>query len=160
MTILLFSCINNENKWKNESELIGNWINIERDDKGYLIYDPCDGNTNFIDISKEYVIYDLGHEGPDTLKIEKVDILTSTDKIEFIATNEFYSIKSILKKIDSKEKLFLLKWKLTPVIDKGNERNGKMMMTRMKFEKDFRFIDNPCDSGKIPEKKFLPIEYD
>ena len=148
------------NEWKNKSEIIGTWVNLERDDKGYLIYDPCDGNNNYITITENNAIYDLGHEGPDTLKINSVKILSTSNEIEFLSTHEFYTIKSIMKIIDFDKKLYLLKWELSPKNSPNDLRKGKMMMTRKKYEKDFRFIDNPCDYGKIPEKIFLPIEYD
>ena len=159
--IIIFSCSRKtDNNWKENSELFGTWINLERDDKGYLIYGPCDGNNNFIILTKDNVIYDLGHESPDTLKVDSIRILKTTNEIEFSSTHDFYSIKSILKIIDFDKKLYLLKWELTPKNNKNDLRKGKMMMTRKEYEKDFRFIDNPCDYGKIHEKEFLPIEYD
>lgn len=159
--IIIFSCSNKTvNVWKEKSELLGTWIKLERDNKGYLIYDPCDGNNNFIGITKNNIIYDLSHESPDTLKIDFIKILKTKNEIEFSGTQKFYSIKSILKIIDSKNKLYLLKWELKPKNSSENLRKGKMMITRKGNEKYFRFIDNPCDNEKIPEKEFLPVEYE
>ena len=160
--IIIFSCSRKiDNSWAENSELFGTWVNLERDDKGYLIYEPCDGGyTNIIDINNDIVIYDLGHESPDTLIIDEVKILESSNQIEFLATHELYHMRSIMKIIDFDKKLYLWKWELSPISSPNNKRKGKMMMTRKDFEKDFRFIDNPCDNERVPEKVFLPIEYD
>jgi len=161
LLIFIVSCSKKtNNNWEKKSELFGIWINLERDGKGYLVYDPCDGNNNFVTINKNFVIYDLGQESPDTLKIDSIKILESLNEIEFSATHEFYSIKSIMKVIDIENKLYLFKWELTPKNSQGILRRGKMMMTRKNYEKHFRFVDNPCDNEKIPEKVFLPIGYD
>ncbi|WP_334058385.1 hypothetical protein [Polaribacter sp. P097] len=159
--IILFSCSNKtDNVWKEKSEVLGTWIKLERDDKGYLIYDFCEGNNNFIGITKNNIIYNLSQESPDTLKIDFIKILKTKNEIEFSGSHEFYSIKSILKIIDSKNNLYLLKWELQPKSSSEKLRKGKMMITRKDHEKYFRFIDNPCDNVKIPEKEFLPVEYE
>ena len=157
----MFSCSRKiDNNWNENSELFGTWVKLERDDKGYLIYDPCDGINKSITLNKDIVIYDLSQETPDTLKIDSIKILKTLNQIEFSGTHEFYSIKSIMKIIDFDKKLYLLKWQLTPKNNTEDIRKGKMMMTRKYFEKDFRFIDNPCDYARVAEKEFLPIEYD
>jgi hypothetical protein len=124
-----------------------------------LIYKPCNGNNNSVIINKNSVIYDLGQESPDTLRIDSIKILKSLNEIEFSGTNEFYSIKSIMRIIDVEKKLYLLNWELKPKYSSEKKRNGKMMMTRKGNEKDFRLIVNACDNGRKPEKKFLSIEY-
>ena len=159
--IITFSCSRKiDNNWKENSELFGTWVNLERDNEGYLIYDPCDGNNNFVTITKDNVIYDIGHEGPDTLKFKYIKILKTSNEIEFLGTLKYSSTKSTMKIIDFDKKLYLLKWELKLKNYPDEIRKGKMMMTRKEYEKDFRFIDNPCDYERIPEKEFLPIEYD
>ncbi len=157
---LLFSCLNEKKSfWKDTSELQGTWVNLERDQNGYLIYNPCDsGYKSSIVVDKGEIIIRMGHEGADTLKISSVEILNSLNEIEIFGNHEYYSIKSTLKIIDFEKKLYLFKWEIKPS-GSMEIRNGKMMMTRKEFESDFRFIDNPCDSGRVPEKKFLPVEY-
>jgi len=158
--IIVVSCSKKTNKnWKENSKLFGEWSNLERDNNGYLIYKPCNGNNNSVIINKNSVIYDLGHESPDTLKIDSIKILKSLNEIEFSGTNEFYSIKSIMRIIDIEKKLYLLNWELKPKNSSQKKRNGKMMMTRKGNEKDFRLIVNACDNERKPEKEFLLIEY-
>ncbi|WP_229669566.1 hypothetical protein, partial [Yeosuana aromativorans] len=159
--ILIFSCSRKtNNNWNKNSELFGTWVKLERDSKGYLIYDPCNGINKSVTINKDIAIYDLSQETPDTLKIDSIKILNSSNEIEFSGTQEFYSMKSLIKVIDFDKKLYLLKWELTPKNNPNYPRKGKMMMTKKDFEKDFRFIDNPCDYDRVAEKEFLPIEYD
>jgi hypothetical protein len=66
----------------------------------------------------------------------------------------------VLKGIDVDRKLWLLKWELTPKYEPYNIRNGKMMVTKKEFVKDFRFVDRPCDFERVVEREFLPIEFD
>ena len=158
---MLFSCINEKkNIWGSPSKLQGTWVNLERDQNGYLIYKPCDSGFNSsVIVNKEEIIYQMGHEEPDTLKITSVKILNSLNEIEISGQNEYYSIKSLMKIINIDEKLYLWKWELTPKTGSREMRNGKRMMTRKEFENDFRFIDNPCDTERVPEKEFLPVEH-
>lgn len=162
LTLIVFvSCFNKKpNYWNDANELHGTWANLERDSSGYLIYEPCDGGfSSSVTISEKQIIYQIGHEDPDTLKIESVKILDSLNEIEVTGQNEYYTIKSLMKIIDIHEKLYLWTWELYPKTGSKELSNGKRMMTREEFRNGFRFIDNPCDTGRVPETKFLPIEY-
>ena len=142
------------------SELLTTWVKLERDTTGYLIYEPCNGATTSVTMVNDTAIFDLSQETPDTLTIESVNLLNSTNTIQFLAMRDNYSVNVVLKGIDVDRKLWLLKWELTPKYEPYNIRNGKMMVTKKEFVKDFRFVDRPCDFERVVEREFLPIEFD
>lgn len=160
--IVILSCFNSpKTHWNDASDLQGTWITLERDSIGYLIYEPCDkGYSSSITVNETKIIYKIGYEGLDTLQIDAVKILNSSNEIEVSAYNDYYSINSLLKIIDADENLYLWKWELRPKIEPKAIRKGKRMMTRQEFRNEFRYIKNPCDSGRVSEKQFLPIEYE
>ena len=160
LLLTLFSCSNKNNFWNNKSEVFGNWIKLERDNKGYLIYNPCNGNNNFININNDFAIFNLSQELPDTLKVNDIKVSNSLREIVFSTTHEFYNINSSLKIIDFDKKLYLLKWKLITKSNNNIQREGKMMVTKSNYSKSFRLINNPCNKEKTTELKFLPIEYE
>ena len=60
LILIIFSCSDKtDNIWEETSQLSVTWIKLERGNKGYMIYDPCDGNNSFFDITKNDIIYDL-----------------------------------------------------------------------------------------------------
>jgi hypothetical protein len=161
LLVLICACSNKPSQSRDShSELLTTWVKLERDTEGYLIYDPCNGTTTSITIAPNTAIFDLSQETPDTLKIASINILNATNTIQFIASRDNYSVNAVLKSIDLDQKLWLLKWELTPKYQPNNIRKGKMMVTKREFVKDFRFVDQPCDHERVAEKEFLPIEFD
>lgn len=155
------SCISKDEKdsttkipenWNGLIDLQGIWINIERDSTGYLLYDPCDGQTPGIKISNHSLILEHQLEEPTVLPIDQVSI--TKDSI-IINTNSNIAAEFIFKLVEPGSNFILFKWNYPEF---GN--SGKQVITREELSNDLRKIENPCDNEKVPDYEFLPVEYD
>lgn len=159
--ISTISCISNaENgsstkipeNWESINDLQGEWVNIERDSTGYLLYEPCDGQTPGIVVSNDSLILRHQLEEPTALPIEKVSI--SGDSITINTSSNILTAEFIFKLVEPNAEHILLKWKYM------DGSRGKQVITKKELAKNLRKVENPCEKEKVPEYQFLPVEYD
>lgn len=124
------------------------WIEIKKDEKGYLIYQPCDGNTITVDFKKKINLLEIRNQ-IETKNIEydiREDI--NSDNKFFISFSK--NKKQILEiegnEYDAINQIALLK------ID-----NNYYLMTPYENKNSFRKIENKCEREKVNELEFLPI---
>ncbi|MEO6671772.1 MAG: hypothetical protein ABIN36_19970 [Ferruginibacter sp.] len=142
-------------KWANPNEVPKQWILLNRDSLGYLIYDPCDGSTPYINIDSGFVSIYSQLEGPDKFAINQFTIGSDKKSFYVHATNEGSTLDLNAKVVDSKRKLVL--WSFN--CDKKGNHCERWVTTASEFLREFRIVRNPCDSEKIAEKVFLPVEF-
>ena len=134
--------------WKSLSAIQQEWIKVEKDNHGYLIYEPCDGSTETIKFEKGFLMINGRIEG-DRYYYEKFTLINGNSSFRLDASNleskEGFEIKA--KIVDYKNGIVL--WEL-------NEE--KWLMTPKENFKSFRIIKNNCKTEKKPELQFLPIE--
>lgn len=143
--------------WKDFQTFEKQWIRLERDNQGYLLYQPCEGSINRIDIQQRRIGIYWTLEAPDFFEIEKA----SLNKEGNLFTFNFRGFRNrtgtvIAKIVDNARGLVL--WKIYFSTD-NNSPDFVWVMTSKDYISDFRFVDNPCPDAKISEKEFLPIEF-
>ena len=127
------------------------WTQLSRSEKGYVVYQPCDGSTPTIVIQKSALIINWQLES-DPHTIQNVQ-QTSDSTFEIDCDNS--KLKIIVKWLNKEHSTAL--WKFQHSED-GETRKWVMCPTKLKTQ--FPFVDNPCPTGKIKEKAFLPIDID
>ena len=129
--------------WKSLSSIQKEWIEVEKDKDGYLIYEPCDGNTPTIKFERGKLVIKPQIEPEEICEYDKFTRLTG-DK-SFRMDTKFGEIKATI--FDYKKGLVL--WEI----------NGdKQLMTPIENSKNFRHIKNNCPDEKRNELKFDSIE--
>ncbi|HNP33592.1 MAG TPA: hypothetical protein PKN96_09890 [Flavobacterium sp.] len=134
--------------WKKLETIQKEWIKVEQDENGYLIYDPCDGATPTIKFDNGFIVLNSGLES-EKFSYEKFTRLTGNNAFRLNAYNKesktWFEIKARI--IDNKKGIVL--WEFSGV---------KWLMTPMEKKDNFRQIKNNCPKGKRKELKFLPVK--
>ena len=134
--------------WKTLNSIQKEWIKVEKDEKGYLIYDPCDGTTPTIKFDKEYIIINSIWES-EKFSFEKFTRITGNKSFRLDAYNKetktWFEIKA--KIIDNKKGIVL--WQFG---------DAKWLMTPIENKEKFRKINNDCIHNKTKELRFLPVK--
>lgn len=123
------------------------WIEIKKDEKGYLIYQPCEGNTVTIDFNAN-----SGIEIINQLEIKKIeyDIRDEINSDAKFFINFSKNKKQVFEieatEYDSKNQIALFKIE-----------NHYFLMTPFENKDSFRKIQNMCVKEKVDELEFLPI---
>lgn len=135
--------------WQNLKSIQKEWIKVEKDKDGYLIYEPCDGLTERIKFEKGNLIINW--------RIEKKQIF-EYDKFTRLIGNKAFRLdaKDVENKIGFEIKASVLDFKNGIVLWKFD--NKKWLMTPIENIKKFRVIKNNCETGKKTEMEFLPTE--
>ena len=139
--------------WESINDLQGKWNQIERDSTGYLLYDPCDGQTPGIIISNDSLTIIHQLEEPTIVPIDKVFI--TKDSITINTNSEILTAEFIFKLVGANADHILFKWDY-PIY----QNRGKQVITKEELSKALKFVENPCKYEKVPEHQFLPVEYD
>ena len=154
---VFYSCANSntipESEWRNVSDLNGEWTELERDQKGYFIYNPCDGETPKISITNDSIVLKHQIETPTELRIEKYSV--TPDSIILKTSSEYLNAELIFKIVERNANYILFKWYYPEY-----KNRGKQIITRSNLAQNFRTVNNPCDNEKVPDQEFLPIEFD
>lgn len=135
--------------WKSRNVIQKDWIKIEKDKNGYLIYHPCDGKTETIKLEGSRLTINWRLEESQKFELEKFTRLTKNNAFRADA----YDFKNKIgfeinaKIVDFKNGIVL--WEFN-----GN----KWLMTPKENIKAFRIIKNNCKTAKKKELVFLPIE--
>lgn len=161
IVITSISCISHAEKkgksevpdhWESLTDLEGKWIEIERDSIGYFLYQPCDGQTPNIIVSNDFITLNHQIEEPTLLPIDKISI--TKDSITINTNSEILTAEFIFKIVDPNADHILFKWNYPKYQNKG-----KQVIAKASAVKKLRNIKNPCDTEKVPDHQFLPIEY-
>lgn len=147
------------NEWSNLDQLFGAWTQLERDDDGHFLYEPCDGNTPGIIISRDSITLIHQIEMPTYLSIKNYKI--SDKSITLKGSTENLESNFKFKIVEPNSKFILLKWehKLNSKFGVVPNR-GKKIITREILKSAFRLVKDSCDTEKIPNQVFLPVKYD
>lgn len=159
---VIYSCETNPNtntaeyipkkQWNSLNDLNGNWVEIERDKKGYFLYDPCDGKTPEIIIDNYSILLKHQIEEPTRFVITEYNITNNS----IIINGKFETLEAefIFKIVNQKQSLILFKWNY-PMF----KNQGKKVITKLQLAKKLRVVEDPCDIEKVPEQDFLPVEF-
>ncbi len=144
------------NNIENLKYIYGDWIKLERDTNGYLVYDPCNGDNPRIRIEKGTLIMHHTLDSPDTLAIDTFMIDGQKANLCIVASSENSLYRFEVTVPDEADKLVL--WRIRQIDDSGDYQY-QQVMTPKEYEKGFRHIDNPCPDSMKPEIQFLPVDY-
>ena len=132
--------------WKSLGSIQQNWIKVEKDDKGYLIYEPCDGETPTIKLVKGDLHIKPQIEPEQVFTIVKFTRTKSNKGLMidiYPGNNE--EISSVYAEIIEPQNGLVL-WEI------GKE---KLIMTPFENAINFRKIKNNCPDYKRGELKFI-----
>ena len=135
--------------WKSLNAIQKDWIKVEMDKDGYLIYQPCDGKTETIKLEGACLRINWKIENPQKFDLEKFTRLTENNAFRadgYDSENKMgFEIKARI--VDYKNGIVL--WEFN-----GN----RWLMTPKENFKTFRIVKNNCKSEKKKELDFFPIE--
>jgi hypothetical protein len=134
--------------WISLKAIQNEWIKVEIDKDGYLIYQPCDGSTATIKFEKGEILINWG------IEVQNYYI----EKFTRIIGNTSFRLDASV----NGQKSFEIKVRIVDYINGIVvwEFNGeKWLMTPKENYKYFRIIKNNCITEKRPELSFLPIEF-
>lgn len=136
--------------WKSLNAIQKDWIKVEKDKDGYLIYQPCDGKTETVELEGANLTINWRIENSQKLELEKFTRLTSNNafRADGHDIENKIGFEITAKIVDYKNGIVL--WEFN-----GN----KWLMTPKENFKSFRIIKNNCKTEKKKELDFLPIEY-
>ena len=135
--------------WESMKAFQYKWIKVEKDEKGYLIYDPCEGNPPTISIEDGRIIIDYNVEEPLSYSIEKITRLKGNKAVFISCFREADN-----KQIDIECKIFDTKNGLVCWEFEGH----KWYMTPYENSNSFRQIINNCPLNKKKELTFIKIK--
>lgn len=125
------------------------WIRVEKDEKGYLIYEPCDGDTPIIDFAKNKNLVEINYNvESENIDYEYISYIQNDNNLFINLSKDKKEIKSFrIKEYDAKNQLVTIefdgvKWLMTPYENKNT----------------FRKLENICKDHKVSELEFLPID--
>ena len=134
--------------WKSLNAIQKEWIKVEKDKDGFLIYEPCDGNTETIKFENGNILINWRIEG-EKFNYEKFTRKTGNTSFRLdasgIESKQNFEINA--KIVDYKNGIVL--WEFDGI---------KWFMTPRENYKSFRIIKNNCETEKKNELEFKPIE--
>ena len=136
--------------WESLNAIQKDWIEVKKDEKGYLIYDPCDGYTRRITFKNGYLYIQWQMEPEYKFYIDKFTRMTDNKsfRIDAYEENTQSGFPISAKIIDDENGLVL--WEF------GNEmEKEKWLMTPFENAENFRTIKNNCPDYKREELKFI-----
>jgi len=125
------------------------WIEIKKDKGGYLIYEPCDGNTVSIDFKKKKNVAQIRYQiETQNIEYDVTENINSGNKFFISFTKNKKQVLDIeATEYDAQNQIVLFK------IDK----HDTYLMTPINNKDSFRKVENKCEQGKVSELEFLPI---
>ncbi|MGQ7944722.1 hypothetical protein [Flavobacterium sp. WC2509] len=135
--------------WKSLNTIQKDWIKVDKDKNGYLIYQPCDGITETVKLEGAILTINWRIENSQKFELEKFTRLTENDAFRADA----YDVEN---KIGFEIKARIIDYKNGIVLWEFN--GNKWLMTPKENFKSFRIIKNNCETQKKKELDFLPIE--
>lgn len=135
--------------WKSLKAIQKDWIKVEKDKDGYLIYQPCDGETETIKLEGARLTINWRFEDAQIFELEKFTRLAKNDAFRA----DCYDVKN---KIGFETKAKIVDYKNGIALWEIN--GNRWLMTPKENFKSFRIIKNNCETEKKKELDFLPIE--
>jgi hypothetical protein len=135
--------------WKSLKAIQRDWIKVEKDKDGYLIYQPCDGETETVKLEGTRLTIKWRFEETQVFELEKFTRLTKNNAFRADA-------QDVVNKIGIEIKAKIVDYKNGIVLWEFND--NKWLMTPKNNLKSFRIIKNNCVTEKKKELEFLPIE--
>jgi hypothetical protein len=129
--------------WSSLSAIQKEWIEVEKDKDGYLIYEPCDGTTPTIKLDRGKLIIRPQIEFEKEYEYDKFTRITGNKS--FRMDTKIGEIKAII--FDSKKGLVL--WEIS---------GEKKLMTPIEKSENFRHIKNNRPDRKRKELRFDTID--
>lgn len=133
-------------EWKDVNSVQKEWIKVEKDDDGYLIYEPCDGSTPTIKIEKNSIIYKPRIEPEATFEYSSI-VIDSEGKVLKFERNIKGGLEISAYIYDAKDGLVM--WRI------GYD---KLLMTPSKNAANYRHVKNSCPDSKKREIDFKEIQ--
>ena len=134
--------------WKSLTAIQKEWIKVEKDIDGYLIYEPCVGDTETIKFEHGNININWRIER-EKYSYEKFTRITGNNSFRLdaygIENKKNFKIKATI--IDHINGIVL--WEFDSV---------QWLMTPKENYKSFKIVKNNCDTEKKTELEFLPIE--
>jgi len=136
--------------WRSLAAIQKDWIKVEKDENGYLIYEPCDGSTPTISLNDGFSMK-WQIEPAYKFYRDKFTLITGNKSFRLDAyDNEKDKTFEVFAEIvDSKNGLVL--WKFN---------NEKWLMTPIENSNNFRHIKNNCPDYKRGELQFNEPNYE
>ena len=132
--------------WSSLKAIQHDWIKIEKDEKGYLIYDPCDGGTPTIHLENGQITINWQLEG-ESYSYEKFTRIKGNNAFRLTAYRESGTFDVYCKIYDAKNGIVC--WEF---------EGQKWYMTTLENAKAFRTVHNNCPYEKKRELEFEPFE--
>jgi hypothetical protein len=136
--------------WESLNSIQKTWIKVEKDKNGYLIYKPCDGETETVKLEGANLIINWRIDNSQKFELEKFTRLTNNDAFR----GDAYDVQN---KIGFEIKAKIVDYQNGIVLWEFN--GNKWLMTPKEKSDSFRIIKNNCKTEKKKELDFLPIEY-
>ena len=138
------------------NEILGTYIQVERDSLGYLIYKPCQGRTPRIEVSQDSIIVFGQIDFP--ARLEKTKLNEKKGSIRMKAENNGIYWSFTWKQVDTDQGLVLIDWKWSA----GGSFSRKERAVYMNESKAklIRRVENRCEGENATELQFLPIEFE
>ena len=132
-------------RWKSLQAIQKDWIGVEKDKKGYLIYDPCCGTTNTISFKDGSLFIKWWMEDAYEFRYEKFTRVTGNKSFRMDAVQENLEMQTeiIATIYDNEEGLVL--WQFG---------DHQWLMTPLENVQKFRHIKNNCPDYKRHEITF------
>ncbi len=129
---------------------------MSRSETGYVVYEPCDGNTPTVDFDSLQIKISTRIEEPIVLKMGNFHKL---NKDQFYTESEDGKLTVKMSLVKPELNLWLFEWSMTWPPLAGGTESFRWIMTTKANSKKFPVVKNPCPTQKIHEKQFLPIEF-
>jgi hypothetical protein len=139
-------------------EILGTYIQVERDSLGYLIYKPCDGRTPRIEVTQDSIIVFGQIDFPARLEKFKITEKKGTIRMKAHNIDEIYWNFN-WRPVGTEHDLVLVEWKWASRIGSFKQK-GRALYAPESNASDMRIVRNKCNSEKVPELQFLPIEFE
>lgn len=136
------------------------WVGLERSNTGYVVYEPCDGVTPTFDLdSLKLKIAGQWQDGVIAFSIRDFQKI-GKHEYRIISEEEGWArLELNLKRVKPSLNLWLLNGFIKERQRDMQQALTWVVTTKMNAEK-FPVIKNPCPTQKVPEKTFLPIEFE
>lgn len=148
-----------ELKWNGLDLSKQSWIHLQRDEKGYLIYKPCQEEIGQIEILEKEIIFQWINDDPDYFDIGELITDESNNTFTVSFSGSFGKKgKAVVKAIDKTRGLYY--WKI--MFDNASDKPAseiKWVTTLKNHKKNFRFVTQSCSDKTQKEKTFLPVEF-
>lgn len=132
--------------WSSLKAIQNDWIKIEKDSLGYLIYDPCDGGTPTIHLENGHLTINWQLEG-ESSSIDKFTRIKGNNAFRLTAYRDNIGFDVYCKIYDAKKGIVF--WEF---------EGQKWFMTTIENARAFRTVHNNCPFEKKHELEFEPIE--